>query len=195
MDLDPFEPVGIVAETTRMLDVFLLYCHLCDSPPDTQEELAQWARNRDRVASRGREPGLRLLRGNDEPTVFEWGGELLRECAPIAAALDAANGGGAYAAALAEARARVDDPSRTPSARVLETMARDYDNSYSRFVLTQSQRHRETILALPYPDALARRFADLAAASLAKQREIEANDTLPFESYRQKYLDPARLRV
>ena len=195
MDLDPFEPVGIVEETMRVLDVFLLYCHLCDSPPDTQEELAQWARNRDRVASRGREPGLRLLRGNDEPTVSEWGGELLRECAPIAAALDAANGGDAYAAALAEARARVDDPERTPSARVLETMAREYGNSYSRFALAQSKRHRETILALPYPDALARRFADLAATSLAKQREIEANDTMPFEIYRQKYLDPARLRV
>ncbi|MFO1397645.1 MAG: glutamate--cysteine ligase [Burkholderiales bacterium] len=195
IDLDPFLPVGIDEDAMRMLDVFLLYCHLCDSPPDTQEELAQWARNRDRVASRGREPGLRLLRGNEEATVPEWAGDVLRECAPIAVALDAANGGAAYTAALDEARARVADPARTPSARVLEAMARDYADSYSRFVLAQSQQHREAILALPYPDALARRFADLAEKSLAKQREIEANDTMPFELYRQRYLDPARLRV
>ena len=195
MDLDPFEPVGIVEETMRVLDIFLLYCHLCDSPPDTQEELAQWARNRDRVASRGREPGLRLLRGNEEVTAPVWGGDVLRECAPIAAALDAANGGGAYAAALSEAVARVEDPARTPSARVLDAMAREHANSYSRFVLAQSRQHRETILGLPYPPALAQRFAELAASSLAKQREIETNDTMPFELYRQKYLDPARLRA
>jgi glutamate--cysteine ligase len=195
MDLDPFQPVGIVPETMRMLDIFLLYCHLCDSPPDTQEELAQWARNRDRVASRGREPGLTLLRGNEQVTVPEWGIDLLDTCRPIAAALDAATGTTAYAQALADARAAVQDPSRTPSARVLETMARDFDNSYSAFALAQSKRHRDAILALPFPEALERRYAELAAESLESQRTIEANDTMPFELYRQKYLDPARLRV
>lgn len=195
MDLDPFQPVGIVPETMRMLDIFLLYCHLCDSPPDTQEELAQWARNRDRVASRGREPGLTLLRGSEQVTVPEWGLDLLDACRPIAAALDAATGTSAYAQALADARAAVQDPSRTPSARVLEAMARDFDNSYSAFALAQSKRHRDAILALPFPEALERRYAELAAESLESQRTIEANDTMPFELYRQKYLDPARLRV
>jgi glutamate--cysteine ligase len=74
-------------------------------------------------------------------------------------------------------------------------MARQYDHSYSRFVLAQSRRHREDILALPYPEALAQRDRRLAEQSLAKQREIEAGDTMPFEQYRQKYLDPARLRA
>jgi glutamate--cysteine ligase len=32
MDLDPFEPVGINAQTMRFLDVFLLHCLLSDSP-------------------------------------------------------------------------------------------------------------------------------------------------------------------
>src|SRR5439155_9742903 len=37
MDLDPFVPIGITADTMRFLDVFLLHCLLCDSPPDTPE--------------------------------------------------------------------------------------------------------------------------------------------------------------
>ena len=113
MDLDPFHAIGITASTVRLLDVFLLHCLLADSPPDTPQELAAIVRNKQRVASRGREPGLRLTRGTDEVTLSDWGAEILAECAPIAAALDAANGGSAHRDALASAvaalrRSRVD---------------------------------------------------------------------------------------
>jgi glutamate--cysteine ligase len=40
MDLDPFVPVGITAQTMRFLDVFLLHCLLSDSPHDTPEEIS-----------------------------------------------------------------------------------------------------------------------------------------------------------
>jgi hypothetical protein len=41
MDLDPFEPIGITAQSLRLLDVFLLHCLLADSPPDTPQEIAE----------------------------------------------------------------------------------------------------------------------------------------------------------
>src|SRR5678815_68433 len=63
MDLDPFEAVGITADTMRFLDTFLLHCRLLDSAPDTPAEIAAVDRNKQRVASRGREPGLLLVRG------------------------------------------------------------------------------------------------------------------------------------
>ncbi|MDH4191927.1 MAG: glutamate--cysteine ligase, partial [Betaproteobacteria bacterium] len=56
MDLDPFIPIGIAAVTMRFLDVFLLHCLLCNSPPETPQEIAAIARNQHRVAARGREP-------------------------------------------------------------------------------------------------------------------------------------------
>lgn len=195
MDLDPFEPVAINAATMRLLDVYLLYCLESDSPPDSPQEIAAKARNQHRVASRGREPGLRLERGADEVTLVDWGRELLAECAPIAAALDAANATHLYGAALANAVSALDNPAATPSARVLRAMADGHGNSYAGFVLTQSKRHRETICSLPFSDDLAARFAQLAEESRAKQLEIEAADTMPFEIYRQKYLDPARLNA
>ena len=37
MDLNPFEPMGITAQTMRFLDVFLLHCLQTDSPPDTPQ--------------------------------------------------------------------------------------------------------------------------------------------------------------
>ena len=195
MDLDPFEAVGINASTCRMLDVFLLHCLLHDSPPDTPEELAAIIGNKQRVAARGREPGLRLIRGADEVPLVEWGTRVLVECEPIAAALDAASGTQTHRDALALARARLADPASTPSARVLEAIGRDHANSYVRFVLAQSRRHRDTLCALPLADGIADRFARLAEESRQEQREIEASDAIPFETFRRSYLDPARLTV
>ena len=195
MDLDPFRPVGIVPETMHLLDVYLLYCLLSDSPPDTPEEIAAIGRNQQRVAARGRQPGLRLERRNGEATLVDWGGEVLAECAPIAEALDAANGTRAYGEAVAAAVAALGDPSSTPSARVLRAMARDHGNSYSRFVLAQSRGHRDAICALPFSAELADHFAVLAEESRVRQREIEEADTMPFEIYRQQYLDPKRLGI
>ena len=193
MDLDPFCPIGITEGTIRMLDVFLLHCLLQDSPPDTPQELAAIVRNKQRVAARGREPGLRLVNGAQEMLLTEWGGQVLAECEPIAAALDAANQSSAHRDALAAAVAALNDPAATPSARVLRTMASDYKNSYTRFVLAQSLAHRDAILQLPFAADVAARYAQLAEQSLVAQHGIEAADTLPFETYRQLYLAPVRL--
>jgi glutamate--cysteine ligase len=193
MDLDPFCSVGIAAGTMRFLDVFLLHCLTHESPPDTPRELAAILANRRRVAARGREPGLRLARASDEVPLVEWGREVLAGCAPIAAALDAANGGTDHGAALARAHDTLHDPATTPSARVLEAMARGHGNSYVRFVLAQSVGHRDAIMNLPFSVEMAERFARLAQESVEEQRRIEAADTLPFETYRQLYLAPFRL--
>jgi len=203
MDLDPFCMVGIDADTMRFLDVFLINCLLRDSPPDTAPEISAIVGNKQRTASRGREPGLLLTRGPREVPLSEWGAEILAQCEPIAAALDAAQArahgsradAGAHMRAHAMAVARLRDPDTTPSARVLQAMERQHDRSYIRFVLAQSVRHRDAILKLTYPRDVATRFARLAEGSLVKQRQIEAADTLPFERYREQYLSPQRLRV
>jgi glutamate--cysteine ligase len=193
MDLDPFYAIGINAGTVHFLDIFLLHCLLCESPPDTPQELAAIVGNKQRVAARGREPGLRLVRASEEVTLVEWSSEILAECAPIAAALDHANGGNAHRDALASTVARLNDPATTPSARVLEAMARAHGNSYARFVLDQSIAHKNTLLELPFSAEIAAQFARLADESVTEQRRIEAADTLPFEAYRQLYLAPFRL--
>jgi glutamate--cysteine ligase len=194
MDLDPFAPAGITAPTMRVLDVFLLHCVLSESPPDTPPEADAIARTQERVAARGREPGLRLKRGSGEVVLAQWGRELLDECAPIAAALDAANGGALHREALAAAAATLADPSATPSARVLESMTRRYENSYTAFVLAQSRAHRATLQNAQLGEAAAQRFEAMAAESLASQRKMEAADTQPFEAWRQRYLSVEMLR-
>ena len=192
MDLDPYAVVGITAPVMRFLDVFLLHCLLAESPPDTADEVACVARNQECVATRGREPGLRIGCGPQDIGLLEWGERLLAECAPVAEALDAALGGQLYREAHAAQVGLLRDPALTPSARMLADL-QAHDGSYREFVLALSRRHRDTLLALPFPAAEHERFAQLAAASIAEQQTLEAADTLSFEEYRRQYLDVARL--
>ncbi len=193
MDLDPFVPVGIEASTMRFLDVFLLHCLVSDSPPDTPQEIAALGRNQQKTATRGREPGLLIERGGRELPLVECGLRIVEECAPLAAALDAAHGTHDYSAALARATAVLNNPDLAPSARVLAAMRAEHDNSFVAFSRARSEQTRAELLALPWSQALAERFDALARQSVEEQRRIEAADTMPFEIYRQQYLSPERL--
>ncbi|MDE1554969.1 glutamate--cysteine ligase [Comamonas aquatica] len=193
MDLDPFDPLGINTSTMRMLDVFLLHCLLTDSPPDSPEEIAQLKHNQHLAAERGREPGLQLLRGQDRVALVDWAAQVLQECAPMAAALDATHATTAYSEALAQARQRLAQPQTTPSARVLDDMRRLHGNSFEQFGLTQSLWAREHLLGLPWSEAQQAQFAQFAQTSVQAQQAIEAADTGTFEEWRQRYMDPAAL--
>ncbi len=195
MDLDPFEPVGINAQTMRFIDVFLLHCLLNDSPDDTPQEIDELAQNQHLTAARGREPGLRLLRGGREVTLIDWGAELVAQCAPIAAEMDAAHGGSLYGDAVRAASAALAAPDSLPSARVLAAMASAHDDSFIRFVRAQSEKTRVELLGLPFPAELQSRFEAMTVDSLNEQKKIEAADTMPFEIYRQQYVSPERLGV
>jgi glutamate--cysteine ligase len=195
MDLDPFIPVGITAQTMRFLDVFLLHCLLTDSPPDTTHEIAALGRNQHRTAARGREPGLLLERGDEQMALPDWGLETVAECEQIAAALDAVHGGAHYSEALEAARVGLRDASTLPSARVLAAMAKDHDNSFVSFVRSQSAKTQTTLQALPYTAALHAHYTGLSQQSVAAQKEIEALDSMPFEVYRQQYVAADRLGV
>jgi glutamate--cysteine ligase len=193
LDLDPFEPLGIQAETLRFLDVFLLHCLLSPSPPDTPQEIAELSHNQQLTAARGREPGLQLLRGGRSVALHDWAAEILQGCEPLARALDAAHACDDYSAALAAARAALAEPQRLPSARVLQAIRAEHGGSFLRFVQARSQRVREQMLALPWTPQQQVRYERRARESLAQQQAIEAADTLSFEEFRQHYVSPERL--
>ena len=188
MDLNPFVPVGIDAPTARLLDVFLLHCLLSDSPPDTPEEITELQHNQHLTAARGREPGLRLRRQGQGVLLSDWGAQVLDECIPLAARLDREHGNSDYSTALAAARALIDAPAQTPSARVLAAMAGAHEQSFIAFTLAQSQHANSALLDLPWSAAQQARQTALAEASVAAKKAIEASDTLDFEEWRQHYM-------
>ena len=195
MDIDPFSDVGIALPTVRFLDVFLLHCLLSESPPDTPAELRAVARNGRIVAARGRAPGLRLRLGNRQVGMRAWARRLLDECGPIAGALDAACGGDGHQEALEAARHAVSAPDTLPSARVITEIRDVHGGSYRAFALAWSRVHRNAFRSEPLSPSAATRLEQLARDTLAKQHRMEAEDTLSFESFRQRYLAPDSIMV
>jgi glutamate--cysteine ligase len=195
MDLDPFEPVGISAQTMRFLDVFLLQCLLTESPSDTPEEIAAMARNQNRVAERGREPGLQLERNGAMVGLTEWAHDIVRATAPIAQRLDAAYGTRDYSAAVQAAQHALEHPDTLPSAWVLREVREKFDGSFVAFVRAHSLQTKREMLEEPLPAQALAHFEHLSQVSLQDQSKVEASDTMLFEHYLEKYLSPQRLNA
>jgi glutamate--cysteine ligase len=195
MDLDPFEPSGISAQTMHFLDVFLLHCLLSDSPPDSPEETVALARNQHMVASHGRQEGLMLERDGGLVALQDWGFEILEQLLPMAMLLDRRLGGNAHEAAVQSARAQWQAPQTAPSARLLAAMQADFGGCFKSLALAQSLQARRHWLELPLEPEMQQRFEAAAVVSRHEQRQRELKDTQAFEDYRQHYLAPERLLV
>jgi glutamate--cysteine ligase len=189
LDLDLYSPIGIEADTIRLLDVFLLHCLLHESPPDSAREVAAMSGNQRLIAEAGRDPSVRLNRAGTQITPAEWGAELVRECEPIAAALDKAHGAADHSRVLQAAARALDDPSSLPSSRVLRETQERHGRSFPDFAMSLTRSHRATLAALPLEPGVEARYAALAARSIADRERIEAGDEEPFEAFRRRYLD------
>ncbi len=135
------------------------------------------------------------MRGDGRVALVEWAAQLLTECEPIAAALDAAHESGDYGEALKSARAALANPAKTPSARVLKQMAAKHDDVFKSFALAQSIRHRDAHLRSRLPVEVGARYETMAKDSLAAQRIIEHSDTESFDEFLRNYLAPEALGV
>jgi glutamate--cysteine ligase len=106
---------------------------------------------------------------------------------PVCEALDAGEPDAPYGAALAEQRRALEDPSLTPSARMLAEM-RERGEPFFRFAMRRSQEHAEWFRARPLDPERERLFEEEAQRSLSLQAGIEAADTMSFEEYLHRYL-------
>ncbi|MFA5522183.1 MAG: glutamate--cysteine ligase [Castellaniella sp.] len=196
MDIDPFTPAGIDAETCRFLDAFMLFCALEDSPHFPDGGYCQDSRdNFDLVSSQGRRPSLRLKREDEEISLRGWAEDILQRMQPYAAMLDQANASQAWTAALQAQECKVDDNTTTPSARLLQAL-RDSGESLNAFTLRQSLAHREALLANPLDAAQKHHFDEEAAASCKAQQALEAEDDESFDEYVARFheaLTPVRM--
>lgn len=186
LDVNVYEPLGIGEEQMRFLHLLMLWCLFEDSPRISPWERSEIDKNEMEAAQRGREPGLMLMRNGEQITLKQWAHHLCDALEPIACALDAGLSEGRYASALAMQRAAVEDPDRTPSARMLHEM-RENGESFHTFAKRMSLQHRAWFRHLT-PDAeFERRLRELGEKSLAEQREKEESDTLSFDDYLANY--------
>jgi glutamate--cysteine ligase len=187
LDINMFDPSGVNQNTMRFIEAFLIYCLLEDSPPIGDDEIELIRDNHTGTAKHGRDPEFRLRRDGIEVSLAAWAGEILDKVLAVAEAID--RKGDNYSAAIRHLRTLVDEPARTPSARIVNELERT-GGSFFEFALQTARCHRDYFASIaPLSDsrnaALAREVAD----SVVRQREIEATDRVSFDDYLQQYLE------
>jgi len=189
LDVSAFDPLGVNETQLRFIEAFLVYCLLLDSPPLSNSEEHEIDVNQERVACRGRQPGLSLLRDGGQISLDAWAREILEGMAGVCELLDSNHGQGQYAEALAAQWAKLKDPDQTPSARILREM-RERGESFFDFASRLSDDHMRTHLAHPLPDATRKQLEAMARDSLQQQADREAQEKGRFEDYVAEYFTP-----
>ncbi len=186
LDLDPFTPIGISPETIRFLDLFLLYCLFRSDQPIHEAELQQATENRLRVVMEGRKPDLHLQFEDGEVPFQKAAITVLDQMMNLSALLDGVCGGTAYQHTLSVQRARVEDPTLTPSARTVDTIEKEYDSFFS-FAMHQAKAHQRYFKDWQITADTMQHYQQQATWSLEQQAAIEASDTLSFEEFLTDY--------
>ncbi|MCG8371575.1 MAG: glutamate--cysteine ligase, partial [Proteobacteria bacterium] len=168
---------------------FLVYCLLEDSPKIGPAEFDDIRTNHAGTAKRGRDPDFRLRRNGEPVTLRDWATEILNKVLAVARAIDRHGGGDSYAAAVGHQQLAVDEPGSTPSARIVAGL-RDTDSSFFEFALETARRHRDYFGSIaPLRETQERLLSEEAAASVERQRTVEASDDISLDDYLQRYFD------
>ena len=189
VDADPFEPLGVSAESMRLMEAFLLYCLLEESPCMSAAEHLASLSNLDATAWRGRSGSTKLFRDGKEVSLRAWGLEVCDSLAPICEALDVA-AGGCYGKTLRAARERLRDPALTPAARVLEEL-RQAGWDQQAWGMEKTLAASKPPAKQPPNAARRRALKDEAAASLKRQHSMESQTEPPFAPFLARYLGRA----
>lgn len=192
LDLNPFLPLGIDAETIRFLDAFLLYCALSDSPLCDEHGRAELKANTRAMVNEGRRPGLQLTRDGEPVAMQAWALELLAGVTACAELLDRADGGTTHRDAVATMRARIEEPALTPSAQLLAAL-RASKLGFLAWMQQRSHQFADYFRANPPDDATRLALSAAAEQSLLEQATLEAADTEPFDRYLTRYFEQYRM--
>lgn len=191
LDLNPFLPLGIDEPQMRFLDTFLFWCLLSESPWIPDEECDRLDDNRRLVVERGRDPALELQVGDRRMTVKARGHEILHGMREVAELLDAIEGDDLHVAAIDALAPRLDDPSLTPSARMLEAM-QAHGGEWADFMTDLAKAQADQWRSTPMDEAREVLFAQQIETSHQQQQDIEAEDQVSFAQFIADYFARAR---
>jgi glutamate--cysteine ligase len=183
LDIDPFEPCGISAETARFMDAFLLFCALENSPTFGEDGFCLESANNFQTAVRqGRKPGLLLGQSGVPVPLAQWATQVLDQVQACAGLLAKQTGDDGYVTAVQAQHVKIIDPETTPSARVLDALKSQY-SSFHEFGLNLSLQHTRRLSEAGLTAAERATGTKLRDDSLAAQKALESETGVSFEEY------------
>ncbi len=178
LDVSPFHPLGVDEETLYFLQAWMTACFLLDAPAFDDQERAALEHNLSNAAAYGRDAQTWIIHADGRRMPIRDALDAWFPCIGVICDIL----GAPYQKAFAHQQEKLLYPECTPSARVLQEM-RDNHESFQAFAFRYAQQHTQWLRDQPLSLAREQFFADLAAISLQKQQQIEANDRLSFDDY------------
>ncbi|MCM8536471.1 MAG: glutamate--cysteine ligase [Lentisphaeraceae bacterium] len=186
LDINPFEKTGISSEQIHLLDTFMLSCLLSPSPSIDKEEDKKIKANQEKAILEGRDPKLEIEYFDSKESFKELAKSCLDNLALTAKLLDKNFTTTAYSESIINAQKALEDPSKTPSGKILEEMKKG-TCSYYPFARNISAQHNNTFLNHKVPKAQLKHFQDEAVESISRQKEIENSDSISFDEFLSDY--------
>ena len=191
LDVNPFVDTGISLEQIHFLDIFITYCAFIENKRFDCDSQQQYENNMNEVVLRGRDPKLMLSDSNCEgevklKSVLTWGNELFDDMEQVAQLLDKAYQTNHYSASITRERAKINDASLTPSAKILSIVVNE-GKSMSKYSLALASEYRDLTIARDYQYYSQQYFTDAAEKSHQQQKCIEESDTLSFDDFLADY--------
>ena len=180
LDLNPFSARGVEQEQLDFIELLFLYCLLADDRSIDRRQREEIDINAYEVSHHGRRPGLELRLDGDSVPLAQWGESIFAEMRQLAELLDKPN----YIAALDRYEPALRDPNETLSAKILKEM-RLKSSTYLDLIHGYAQNYQAA--TQPLAAEREKEFINIATESLAKQKQIEAADSLPFADFLSEY--------
>ena len=187
LDISAFDPLGVAEDELRFVEAFLAFCVMRDSPLMSADDQVLLDGNHVAVASAGRDPDLMLNDQGRTLPMTVWAKEILDQMQGVCELLDSTDVSRPYSRALDLQRAKIDDVSLTPSARLVHEVESSAE-SFFHHALAMSQQHKQTLAQVYQPDQnrLAT-FAESAEQSLQQAEAVAAAPQKPFAEFLADY--------
>ncbi len=182
LDVDPFDPLGLSADSAHFMEVFLLACLAWGEDGSGRPKIDK--HNRTVAIRYGRKPGVRLMRGASSVALRHWLDECLDDCAVIAEQLDQAHGNGCYAQAVKVQRDKWQAPETLPSQRVLEA---GRDGHYQDWARDLAQRYTAGFAANALDSSQLDAYAHATRQSLEQATALPPASPGEVEAYVEEY--------
>jgi glutamate--cysteine ligase len=186
VDINAFHPAGLTHKQLYFLELFMLFCLLQESPEIDAEEAKEIDKNQSLVAHQGRKPDLALSSKGKDITLTTWANQIFDGMEGIAKILNSIHSETCYIGALESQRELINDPDKTPSAKVLKDIM-ECDGSYYQFAKRKSEEHRDYFTNRKLDSEIKKKMELMATQSLQQQDELEAKDTLDFDTFLARY--------
>ena len=180
LDLNPFSALGVEQEQLDFIELLFLYCLLADDRSIDRRQREEIDINAYEVSHHGRRPNLELRLDGESVPLTQWGESIFSEMRQLAELLDKPN----YIAALDRYEPALRDPDETLSARILKEM-RLKSSTYLELIHDYAKTYQAA--TQPLASEREKEFMRIATESLAKQKQIEAADSLPFADFLSEY--------